>query len=368
MQPPSAFAKPVPAHKISSANPIVARNSASSSAVMDKGKAPTKPTNPEPRRNETPSGPAAEIQDHRLPDNNLAGFVTNTVRKSVISPQSPKNITPVGLRPGITFEAGGNASAPSSPARHPFTTAQAANKYGQLNEDRQIDFLKLLFEHTTPGLKKQVLALAEMHIKLPLATGPNSANKSTAFPTTPNVPQKTPAEKIAESLQARPKETEEVQQNPPPPLSLKSKFLATLEEKERIETARLLEQERLEKQNPLKRSRNVFDQDQDNEDDTWEVDEVIEKRIRHEYLVSWKGRGLDEQQWVTANSFTHAREARAMLESRANVAFGGSLVGDTIVVAPPLATIESKTGFPHIPSVSPRWKPSTETYLSTGNP
>lgn len=322
------------------ATAVAAYSSPYSNTITNKDKASAKSTNLEPSRNNEPSSPAKRIPENPQPDKESVVSVTNEAHNAVTSPQSRNKNTPVGLGPEIIFGVNENSSAPSA-GQTPMTTSQIQKGFSKAKSATQLMLLKMLFELTKPELKQQILALAEELIKSSEGAKPVEVNKSKGEnenPTNQVARQSGLIEASSAILATKPKETQVLEDGVDTLsglLSPRSQMLANMEEMERIETAKILEKQRMDKQHPLKRNRYVFEQDQDDEAQTWEIDEVLEKRTRHEYLVSYKGKRLEEQEWVTADSFTHSMQARVVLESRAKAAFGDSAVGGTIAVAPP---------------------------------
>jgi hypothetical protein len=91
------------------------------------------------------------------------------------------------------------------------------------------------------------------------------------------------------------------------------------------ERGRIKKLAQLAKDNPLKRAREVFPEDTAVANGgEWEVETVIEKRVTTltEYLVQWKGCGIEQQEWVTAKHFSNSAYARQKLEKLAKESFG----------------------------------------------
>ncbi|CAG8972572.1 hypothetical protein HYALB_00011304 [Hymenoscyphus albidus] len=210
-------------------------------------------------------------------------------------------------------------SAPSTPNRNPKQAngvKEFAERWSGWDPQRQMDILKLLFQNTKSDVKEQVITLAKEFMK-PSNTGEDNMPKDThGIQRQDNGTQTSNVPITVHSIKSL---------VPNAPANSKSLDLeAMMKADEALIDAVVEAEARKMKENPLKRSRYNFELDE--EEDVWEVDEVIEKRVRHEYLVSFKNRGLEAQQWVTANSWQNPREARRRLEEKAKEAFGEPVV------------------------------------------
>ncbi|CAG8962195.1 hypothetical protein HYFRA_00005247 [Hymenoscyphus fraxineus] len=210
-------------------------------------------------------------------------------------------------------------SAPSTPDRNPKQAngvKEFAERWRGWDPQRQMDILKLLFQNTKSDIKGQVITLAKEFMK-PTNTGGDNMPKDTHRNQRQDNGTQTSTDPITvQSIKSL------VPNAPATSKSLDRE--AMMKADEALIDAVLEAEARKMKKNPLKRSRYNFELDE--EEDVWEVDEVIEKRVRHEYFVSFKNRGLEAQKWVTANSWPNPREARRKLEEKAKEAFGEPVV------------------------------------------